>query len=90
MSSQSGSEINNNRTRTNRSKKTKAEPVAEKRSRRSARKNAQFDDSENALPENIPITDSDELIMYHSYELEVTKGIIQIPASLFKTNKLRK
>lgn len=90
MSSQSGSEVHNNRSRANRSKKTKAEPVAEKRSRRSNRKNVQFDDSENALPENIPISDSDELIIYHSYELEVTKGILQIPISMFKSMKMRK
>lgn len=42
MSSQSGSEYGNGR-RPNRSKKTKADPLPEKRSRRSNRKNTHAD-----------------------------------------------
>ena len=58
MSSQSGSEYQKSR-KVSKVKKNKVEVVPEKKNRRSNRKNTNADSSENALPQNIPITDSE-------------------------------
>ena len=58
MSSQSGSEYQKSRE-VSKVKKNKVEVVPEKKNRRSNRKNTNADSSENALPQNIPITDSE-------------------------------
>lgn len=62
-------------------------PPPEKRTRSKRKKNAESSE-EFALPSEIPLSDSPEVMFFHSIEQETTKVILQVPLALYASNNI--